>query len=225
MKSLEYQEPGFSKKGVLLWDIDGTLIEKSGANKKSRHHEVLGVKEDWFPDSSLQGLSDWEVLTEIGNRYKISSEAINLAFNKLLVDSDFAYYESYKLCNGVNEDLFKIISKDWELGILTGNTENRTLLKLNSAGIEKYFDSEYFFTCRRKESRIDIGLRAKTKLLTKHIVLIGDTPRDIELAKIVGWKIISVTTGNFDYESLINLNPDFLLNNCGSELYSILEKL
>ena len=40
------------------------------------------------------------------------------------------------------------------------------------------------------------------------VCVVGDTPRDIEAARANGLAVIAVATGNFSYETLLELRPD-----------------
>ena len=50
-------------KGLILWDIDGTLLRRVSKESNSIHFEALYGDKNYFVDSTeLTGLTDWEVL-------------------------------------------------------------------------------------------------------------------------------------------------------------------
>ena len=51
--------------GILLWDIDGTLVRKSGEPRFSRHICALGLYQSSNENYEFTGLSDWDVLVEL----------------------------------------------------------------------------------------------------------------------------------------------------------------
>jgi phosphoglycolate phosphatase-like HAD superfamily hydrolase len=58
-------------------------------------------------------------------------------------------------------------------------------------------------------------------------VVIGDSPRDIEVAKKVGLHVIGVTTGAHNYDELKALDPNSILSKDWSllELTTTLQKM
>ena len=50
------------------------------------------------------------------------------------------------------------------------------------------------------------------------VCVVGDTPRDIEAARANGLAVIAVATGNFSFETLLELRPDV----CATSLADLL---
>lgn len=225
MVSLDYEGIMESRKGVLLWDIDGTLIRKKASLAPSSHQKVLGLRKNQRIEFGLSGLSDWDVMVNLAKKYGINDSKLNHSFDQLLIDNNEISADQYELCKGVNKDLLLELSRDWHLGILTGNTENRALSKLKSTQIYDCFTSEFFFTCQKGESRQDIGVRAQEHLKNNKTIIIGDTPRDIEVARTLDWLVIAVTTGEYDLPRLMDYSPDFIIENCQIELERILASI
>ena len=59
-----------------------------------------------------------------------------------------------------------------------------------------------FRTLRRKLGRT---------LRPEHVLIIGDTPRDIQCARAIGAKVLAVATGDFTTAQLRNHKPDLVV--------------
>ena len=207
--------------GVILWDIDGTLISTQRHSNINLHQKVLedcgfGIIE---PNFETQGVTDWEILNRLllSIKYRANHKEMNQILHELDSLSEEADEESIFLpLPGVLNFLKSFKSNFWRLGILTGNTSKRTLAKLRRADINKYFNTNYIFSCHNKESRIDIAHRAQ-RFIKSHeidkVVIIGDTPFDILIAKEIGAKAVSVATGKFSISELSSFKPDLLIKN------------
>ena len=91
-----------------------------------------------------------------------------------------------------------------------------------------YFDSEYIFACEINEKRVDIARRAKHYADTKNlesIVIIGDTPLDISVAREIGARVISVATGKYSKNDLRSHKPDLVIENFNVSAHEILQFL
>ncbi len=101
---------------------------------------------------------------------------------------------------GVVEEL--AANEKYHLGIATGNTREAADAKLDKAGMRGLFDfGGYGSDHITREGLVRAGIdRAEKKLGRKvepsEVVVIGDTPRDIESAKANGTRSVGVTTGS-----------------------------
>jgi len=99
----------------------------------------------------------------------------------------------------------------WKLGIVTGNIEATAWSKLHHAGIAHYFDFGGF-GCTHAD-RAEIARQALRASGVEHpakVFLIGDTPSDINAAKVNGFTAIAVATGGFDFQTLEKSGADFV---------------
>lgn len=212
--------------GILLWDIDGTLVRKKDTKVPSIHLRALRLEISTVDNSDMSGLSDWDVLTKYGSQ-KCSLEEIKKAFyrlDELFQVEDATNFEEFF---GVRELLKSTSTRGWVNCVLTGNTPKRAILKLKIANLYEYFDEKLIFGCNLGESRSDIAFRAKLALMRKDVIkiVIGDTKQDIKVAKKHGFIIIAVASGNETKNELKKLHPDILLENLNIDPDSFLEKL
>lgn len=206
--------------GIILWDIDGTLISSKRSSNIMLHQSVL--KNLGFrlvePEFETQGVTDWEIINRLllSIQYRANDEEMAQYLHKLDSLSRAADEETTFLpLPGVVNFLDSFKSNFWKLGILTGNTSKRTVAKLEKAGISQYFNLNDIFSCQNKERRIDIAFRAQQYITANNIskvVMIGDTPSDIFIAKGIGAKVVSVATGKYSISELESFEPDLLID-------------
>ena len=92
------------------------------------------------------------------------------------------------------------LAQDHELALLTGNPEPVARARMRRLGLDRFFPSGTgAFGCEAEQRAGLVQLarqRAGTPPLSK-VVLVGDTPRDIEGAHEAGIRAIAVTTGDY----------------------------
>ncbi len=116
---------------------------------------------------------------------------------------------------GVKGLLNQLTASDGEvhLGLLTGNTRLAAEIKLRHFDLWRGFKLGAFgddHPCRNQLARI-AEWRARdlldSSLQPEEILIIGDTPRDIECAQSIGAKSLAVATGKFDLGELETSGP------------------
>ena len=118
-----------------------------------------------------------------------------------------------------------------EVGILTGNWAHTGMLKIEASGL----DIGMFHTsawAEDGETREDLVPIAIERFLHTHgeaphrVVIIGDTPRDVECAHAHNAEAIGVATGIHDYATLLATGAECVVNELTEldTLLSFLEK-
>jgi phosphoglycolate phosphatase len=216
----------YKSKGVVLWDMDGTLISAIRESNESPH--LNAVKKNGFnpqgKNPGLIGSTDFEVISSLLSFYS-SKDSKNI-LEKCLKDLDdisLSLYQpnSFSLCQGLPRALIKIKELGWENGILTGNTKIRMLKKLEILKIADYFNEDFMFSCNIHDTRENITERAKKILKSasySNSFIVGDTPRDISVAKKYDLKVVAVSTGIFSLEELEKFAPNLLIRNLEDDL-------
>ena len=207
--------------GVLLWDIDGTLIRTKRPNSSSPHKNVLRRRGHAFDETKLElsGFTDYEVFLELVNNG--GSELIETHLRDIFhdLDDESKYLDkgsTFDLFPGVQSILEVLSLRGWAHGILTGNTSARMAAKLKLTGITDHFNEEFLFSCKFGDSRENITRNARESLNRKNhhrVLIIGDTPKDIVSARLSNFPVISVATGSFSVTDLSNFGPNLLLKN------------
>ena len=222
--------PGFHWKAgdAYLFDIDGTLLNsRDPVHYFAFHHAVrdffgLEAKIDGVP---VHGNTDAGILRAVLQRDGFADSEINAALPKIIEqmcdevrrNSDQMQPE---LCPSVRELLSLLQTEGKLLGAASGNLEPVGWLKLEKAGLKHMFSFGSF--CFPLESRAEIiaqGIRmARERLgIQASIYVVGDTPADIEAARIAGAPVISVATGIFKVSELMALKPDACFA-CGTDM-------
>lgn len=194
---------------VVLFDIDGTLISKESTEANERERFRRGVvdevgrsppTEPWLYDGMVDPEICRRLLLEVG----LSAESIPELLQRVILRVETVYLEMEKrpVLNHDVDELLGILnaSSDHMLGVLTGNLRAVAEEKLRLTGIRSYFaetfcSNGYFNRGGLVRDAIRhcvgrYGLRDKNS-----VVIVGDTPRDMEAARKNEAKAIGVATG------------------------------
>ncbi|MCC7300610.1 MAG: HAD family hydrolase [Verrucomicrobia bacterium] len=218
-------------KGLVLFDIDGTLLHAPGAGRAAfatAFKEAFGWEQS-VEHVNFYGATDLNVFRGICvERGVESTPDMERAFFERLapaLETRLAACPPVLFPNVGN--ILREVSRDWKLGLVTGNIEATAWAKLRYAGIDQYF-SFGGFGCTHAD-RAEIARQALKISGVEHpkkVFLIGDTPSDINAAKINGFTAIAVATGGFDFQALEKAGADFVLRDLTDteRLLSILER-
>jgi phosphoglycolate phosphatase len=204
-------------RGVILWDIDGTIISPVRKVNSSPHINTV-LNHGIEPNGQtrvLMGSTDYELLEDLikdyGGADKLS--VLNDCFKEIDKESSLLYTQnSLELCLGMPDALIETSKIGWDNGVLTGNTYERMMLKLS--GVLDYFDSNLMFECKFGDSRETIAQRASEILgcnRINNVIIVGDTPRDISVAKKFDFQVVSVASGLFSTKELEIFKPNLML--------------
>lgn len=210
---------------VPLFDIDWTLLK--GGNVA--HAEafayafrgVYGVRAG-IEEVEHHGMTDQQLILEVLKLHGIipdvaakwlpQAQGTMLAyFNDHHGDGD------YVPLPGVVGTLRRLKERNIPCGLLTGNTEPIAWRKLELAGIRSFFTFGAFgdATARRVEL-IEIArqrcLAAHSNIRQCELVIVGDTPRDIECAQAGKIRSVAVASGTYTKEQLTQAGPDLVLD-------------
>lgn len=205
---------------LLLFDIDGTLL-RNAASEHARAlrralHEVHGLGSpngdpDGLPAVRAAGRTDMEIAREIalicGLPIKRFDEqrrqliAVCLREYARLVPDDL----SDRVVDGMGDLLAELSEcNDVVLSLVTGNIEAVARIKLDRAGLGRFFVAGQGAFGSDSDDRTDLPplARKRAGALTdghpyprERTILIGDTDLDISCALADGVRCIAVTTG------------------------------
>lgn len=202
---------------VLLWDIDGTLIEHAPA-KRDRHahavHLTLGVNADPIPPGI--GKTDRQIVTEIVEKHAApTADVVNAALDHLdvITHDDLSTFPAVAI-PGVRDVLAYLAEIGVSNRLLTGNTPQRAKAKVDSAGLGGFFDIDGGFYGRAHATRMQLVAEAVRTLdpqLLASTIIVGDTVLDITAARSGDLKVIAVATGAVSITDLELHEPDVLL--------------
>ena len=204
---------------LLLWDIDGTLLEIK-KSKEDRHLKAINtvLNVEYSGISKTSGMTDLEIVKEIAknNCRELSKKEIFYIFkdldNQTIKElSDIPLKKNRCIIPALNAiSLLKITN-----GILTGNSKTRAMIKIQSSGLLSYFNFNYAYFGDAAPNRIYLVqkcIESLGKYSDKKIIIVGDSPRDIEAAAKFGINVIAIATGKHSYEELLSFNPTLTLH-------------
>ena len=212
----EYKSTNFK----LFWDIDGTLLRTNGAAAKPfafAASELIG-KEIIIDRKQMSGLTDYEIAKKL---LESSNKKIDLKNISRMLD---VYCEllpqSLKVGNvekvgKINETLEMLSGiKTIKISIGTGNCLSGLNVKLSHVELLHFFDlDDIFYASEINWSRELIMEQAFKSLDLNQVgIVIGDSPRDIEVAKKSNLKVVAVTSGSHTKNELKVLGPDAILD-------------
>ncbi|MCK5139491.1 MAG: HAD family hydrolase [Thermodesulfovibrionia bacterium] len=209
-------------KKLILFDIDGTLIDTGGAGTMSLNrafYKVFGIK-DAFKGISMAGKTDIQIMKQGLKAHGLPHMDGNLrgianAYLRFLADE--IDNPRRKLKPGIREVLGLLREKKMPLGLLTGNLEAGARIKLGSFGLNDYFPAGAFGSDHEdRDKLLPIALHKFSRIgidvSSKDCIVVGDTPRDVQCAKIHGAVSIAVATGPYSKQELLNTNADIVLD-------------
>jgi len=211
---------------LILFDIDGTLTRtQNGFAPFNRAildtFNVAGDIRSVFPD----GMTDPHILEEIfaraGAAIMISGDQLS-QFSNNLRRNYAADLENgttiVRALSGVTELLEQLsVHEKFAQGVVTGNFESTARMKLEAAGLADHLsfgayagDSSYRpdlppIAKRRWEKSVGRAIRSDS------CVIVGDTPKDLEAARVNDMKCMLVGTGRHPIEELRYHAPDAVI--------------
>ncbi len=220
---------------LILFDIDGTLIDSGEAGTRSLNlafKKVFAI-ENAFHGISMAGKTDTQIMKEGLMKHGISTDG-----NLSTVADSYLRHLKEEINNdrkhvkpGVYEILEKLsFIKDAALGLLTGNLEPGARIKLEPFKLNKYFPSGAFGSDDEdRNNLLPLAIKrfeelVQEKIDTDECIIIGDTPRDVECAHIYGAICIGVATGPYSLDELIESGADYVLEDL-SDNHSLLHFL
>lgn len=207
---------------LVLFDIDGTLIDSGGAGTRSLNlaFKKLFSIENAFHGINMAGKTDKEIIREGLMRHGIPARG----YLDLLVESYLSHLREEIHNNrrhikpGIYELLEKLsLMREIRLGLLTGNLEPGARIKLEPFRLNAFFPTGAFGSDDEDRNRLlPIAIRrfeelCQRKIGIKECIVVGDTPRDIQCAKPYGAVCIGVATGPYPMEALIDAGADFVV--------------
>ncbi len=209
---------------AVLFDIDGTLITTGGAGAKSwlfAFDKLHGVPAD-IGEFSEAGMTDPEVgrrtFTSVLGRDPSDREMARLLaayLERLPYEVDSS--EGYRVLDGVVELMPRLCEAGVLLGLITGGLEAAAHIKLGRGGLNWYFCFGAYGSDSADRTEVAaIGIkRAGTihghPLDPGGIMIVGDTPRDIEAARANRALAVGVASGKYTEDDLREAGADHVL--------------
>jgi phosphoglycolate phosphatase-like HAD superfamily hydrolase len=201
---------------ILLFDIDGTLITTGGVGRRAierafeERYGQGGVCTSFRFDGMTDRLIARQGLTILGvEPTQAAIDDILDAYVRVLeVEVARADDARYRLHDGIAEALGVAQELNMGVGLGTGNVREGARIKLSRVGIYERFafggfgsDAEDRAVLIRRGAERGAE-HLKVPLAECRVVVIGDTPKDVDAARAVGAESIGVGTGGFSARAL-----------------------
>lgn len=202
---------------LLLWDIDGTLLQRASVEHAAALHralrEVHGELDTESAVVTAAGRTDGAIARDILLTCGLQDADVDAEVEAVARATAAAYEElcpadlSAKVAPGIADLLPTLHADDerYRFSLVTGNFEPVARLKLARAGIGAFFEPGQGAFGTDAEAREELPPIARARAgdwPRDRTVVIGDTPNDIACARADGLRVIAVTTGPFTAEQL-----------------------
>lgn len=208
---------------LILFDIDGTLIHVHSQVTRGVIRDVVRrglLCEDDLEGIELHGKTDRQIFRELCAAAGCSGEdaaARCTAMEELLLENWRKHLrrDTIDLLPGVQELLERLASHEGvRLGLLTGNLEQGARLKLAPHDLNRYFPYGSFGSDAIDRNQLPpIALERASAhegrpFTFDRTLIIGDSHRDIECARVWGIAALAVATGSLSLDHLLDHAPD-----------------
>jgi phosphoglycolate phosphatase len=202
---------------IILFDIDGTLVLTGGAGMRAMNRacEDLVSGPDAMAGVTFAGRTDWSILDDILRNH-------GHTLDEVLLDELRRRYVTHlqeeiqlpgrgvkDVMPGIRELLESLRARDdVRVGLLTGNFVEGARIKLEYFDLWKHFPWGAFGgDSARRNDLVPIALaRAREHgidgIAPPDVIVVGDTPNDIECALVAGATPVAVATGSYTIDQL-----------------------
>jgi phosphoglycolate phosphatase-like HAD superfamily hydrolase len=211
---------------LVLFDIDGTLIHTARAGVRSMNAAFrdLHGREDPLANVNFAGRTDRAIVADAFQNMGLpftedAHDAIRAAYLSRLAAELSRPVEGATVLPGVDAAIASCERHGHVgIGLLTGNYERGAAIKLGYFGLWPRFSFGAFgdrHTDRRDLVPVALESAARqfgARVAHSRVIVIGDTPFDVDCAKAHGAVSVAVATGPFSRDQLAEHNPDVLVD-------------
>ena len=209
---------------LVLWDIDGTLVDSAGQGRRAfedAFEEVFGRPLD--VDVPFAGRTDHEIALAVLERNGVEGAGahvprVQAALADALVAREPQIRAEGRAQPGAREALEALDARDGVVqSVLTGNIAANAAVKLGAFGLERLLELDLGgYGSDPHAARSDLVAVARERAAARHgpvdhVVLVGDTALDVQAAREAGARAVAVASGFGDEEELRETRPDALL--------------
>jgi phosphoglycolate phosphatase len=205
-------------KPAIIFDFDGTIADTFRLSigifeKMTKRDKTFSAKEI----EHLRGLTGLHVIQEL--RIKPWIVPFMLIRGRSMMRRSLP---SIRVFEGVKPLIAELHKKGTPLFITSSNSTSNIMDFLRDQGMDQYFIRVYGNVGLFGKARVLRRVISGNRLDAAHVTYVGDETRDIDAAKHVGIRIVSVGWG-FNNAALLKTHGPDALANTSSELASLLQ--
>ena len=224
---------------LVLFDIDGTLITSRGAGRRAMRtalERVFGAA-GGIDQYDLRGRTDTRIVHDVmgalGWEPARVKERLDDFFEAYLggLTSEIGDGRHVVTLPGVSAVVASLAqSPEALLGLVTGNIEQGARIKLLPTGLWPHFRVGAYGSDHMDRRRLPSLAARRAQALVGYpfaptdVVVIGDTPHDIDCARAFGAVAVAVTTGQYTRAELLADRPDHLFDDL-ADVEKVLEAI
>jgi phosphoglycolate phosphatase-like HAD superfamily hydrolase len=208
-------------KTLLLFDLDGTLLLTHGAGVRCMERAGQQI---WGPSFSLEGISFGggldplilaEALQKLGQEL---DDALHERFQRAYeaeLRGELSANPTVQVLPGIAPLLERVRRHERSiLGLLTGNYAPTGIAKLEAAQIQPDWFSVKIWgdDGPTRPDLVRVAMTRSGNIPPSQVVVIGDTPRDVDCAAQNGCRSIAVATGGYSREELQAAGADIVFD-------------
>jgi phosphoglycolate phosphatase-like HAD superfamily hydrolase len=200
---------------LVLWDIDGTLVDSGGHGRHAFEEAFATVVGGQPRHVDFAGRTDHQIALGMLDGEREALPRLLEQVGTALAARGEAMRRDGRVYPGVPDVLKALSDLDGVVqSLLTGNIVANAALKLRAFGLERWLDFEVgAYGSDPHEERSDLVAIARERTAAEYgeptaAVLVGDTPLDVQAAHEAGARAVAVATGFSDVEALEAAGPE-----------------
>jgi phosphoglycolate phosphatase len=202
---------------LILFDIDGTLVLTGRAGMRAMNlacREVV-ASDDAMRDVQFAGRTDWSILHDVMRKYGRTLDPplldeLRRSYVRHLVEEIKSPGEGPKDVMPGIRDLLGALERrdDVALALLTGNFIESAQIKLEYFDLWKYFPCGAFGgDAASRNDLVPVAMQRAREcgiadVAPEKVLVVGDTPNDVECALVAGAVPVAVATGGYSVADL-----------------------
>ena len=209
---------------LILFDIDGTLLDAGGAGRRAIASAMIQVYGQTGPMDGYRmgGRTDPQIVRELLGAAGVDDGEIEAGFAALwpaYVSNLAREIERVEPLPGVAALVERVHAHAGKtvLGLLTGNVREGARIKVQAAGLpfDRFRVGAYGSDHWQRPELPAVAIRRARELTGigyagKEVVIVGDTPFDISCGAHLGVRTLAVATGGHSADELAACGPDYL---------------
>ncbi len=212
---------------VLLFDIDGTILRTGGAGRRTMDRiflELWGVP-DAFEGTRADGKTDPMIFREMLEQHGVRVEDAESAIAEIQRRYEAGFADEMRdspavLMPGIEAVLDAVANRDdVAVGLVTGNLETTARIKVEHFGLGHHFPFGAYSSdspARRDLPPVAVSraeaLRGRAIGLGRHVIVIGDTPHDVDCALHNGCTAVGVGAAGWSAAELADAGAHAVLD-------------